>query len=157
MHFWRRRGEIFAPISRNGEGRKKAKLWSFLMMMSSGLFSFSDSQVSGLLQVSRLGGSAKKSWCWANASRGYCWVRLLLLLEQPRRSRVCSVKGEELRNSMSKAACRLNFPLKALTCCLLAFAWVLSPHQLLPLFLRPSSKWAGIPNQIFDSSLVTCS
>ena len=58
---------------------------------------------------------------------------------------------------MSKAACRLNFPLKALTCCLLAFAWVLSPHQLLPLFLRPSSKWAGIPNQIFDSSLVTCS
>ena len=60
MHFSRRRGEIFAPISRNGEGRKKAKLWSFLMMMSSGLFSFSDSQVSGLLQVSRLGGSAKK-------------------------------------------------------------------------------------------------
>ena len=58
---------------------------------------------------------------------------------------------------MSKAACRLNFPLKALTCCLLAFAWVLSPHQLLSLFLRPSSKWAGIPNQIFDSSLVTCS
>ena len=34
------------------ERGKKAKLWSFLMMMSSGLFSFSDSQVSGLLQVS---------------------------------------------------------------------------------------------------------
>ena len=157
MHFWRRRGEIFAPISRNGEGEKR---------LSSGLFwwwwavAFFPSQILKYLGYCRSVGweaRPKKSWCWANASRGYCWVRLLLLLEQPRRSRVCSVKGEELRNSMSKAACRLNFPLKALTCCLLAFAWVLSPHQLLPLFLRPSSKWAGIPNQIFDSSLVTCS
>ena len=39
-------------------------------------------------------------------------------------------KGRKRRNSMSKAACRLNFPLKAH---MLPFGLaVLSPHQLLP-------------------------